>query len=108
MNTEQNRSQIIIYQTEDGKTKLEVRLENETLWLTQASMAELFQTTIPNVTTHITGIYQDGELTKERTVKENLIVQNEGDRSVRRSVKFYNLDMIISVGYRIKSGTSSI
>lgn len=104
---DETQSQIVIYQAEDGTTKLEVRLENETLWLTQATMAELFQTSVPNVTTHIKSIYEDGELAEERTIKENLIVQNEGDRSVRRTVKFYNLDMIISVGYRIKSNIAT-
>jgi hypothetical protein len=103
MAAQEEKSQIIIYQAEDGSTKLDVRLENESLWLPQASIAKLFQTTTPNVTMHIRSIYEEGELTEERTVKENLTVQNEGSREVRRSIKFYNLDMIISVGYRIKS-----
>ena len=98
-----NSSQILIYQTERGQTKIEVLLKNETVWLTQKLMAELFQTTKQNISLHIQNIYNDGELPPEATVKEYLTVQNEGDRQVSRTVDFYNLDMIISVGYRIKS-----
>lgn len=96
-------SQLIIYQTEDGKTKLEVRLENETVWLTQKMMAELFQTTVPNINMHLKSIFEEMELVESSTVKEFLIVQKEGDRDVERNQKLYNLDAIISVGYRIKS-----
>jgi len=98
-----NSSQILIYPTERGQTKIEVRLENETVWLTQKLMAELFQTTKQNISLHIQNIYNEGELPPEATVKEYLTVQKEGDRQVSRTVDFYNLDMIISVGYRIKS-----
>jgi hypothetical protein len=100
---EKNNSQIFIYQTEGGKTKIEVRLENETVWLTQKLMAELFQTTKQNISFHIQNIYNERELSPEATVKEYLTVQKEGNRQVSRIVDFYNLDMIISVGYRIKS-----
>ncbi len=100
---EKNNSQILIYQTEGGKTKIEVRLENETVWLTQKLMAELFQTTKQNISFHIQNIYNESELSPEATVKEYLTVQKEGNRQVSRTVDFYNLDMIISVGYRIKS-----
>ncbi|NEW82576.1 MAG: virulence RhuM family protein [Mariniphaga sp.] len=96
-------SQIIIYQTEDGKIKLDVRLENETVWLTQKSMAELFQTTVPNINMHLKSIFEEGELEEGPTIKDFLIVQSEGNRQVERKQKFYNLDAIISVGYRIKS-----
>ena len=96
-------SQILIYQTESGETKLEVRLENETVWLTQKLMAELFQTTKQNISFHIQNIYNESELSPKATVKEYLTVQKEGNRQVSRRVDFYNLDMIISVGYRIKS-----
>lgn len=96
-------SQIIIYQTEDGKTKLDVRLENETAWLTQKLMAELFQTTSQNITIHLKNIFEEGELDEQSTCKEFLQVQKEGNRNVERMQKFYNLDAIISVGYRIKS-----
>ena len=98
-----NSSQILIYQTERGQTKIEVLLENETVWLTQKLMAELFQTTKQNISLHIQNIYNEGELPPVATVKEYLTVQKEGDRQVSRTVDFYNLDMIISVGYRIKS-----
>lgn len=96
-------SEIIIYQTEDGKTRLEVRLENETVWLPQRLMAELFQTTPQNITIHLKNIYQEGELDEASTCKEFLQVQQEGNRTVERNQKMYNLDAIISVGYRIKS-----
>ena len=95
--------QILIYQTESGQTKIEVRLEDETLWLNQAALARLYQTTTPNINIHIKNIYDEGELSEEATVKDYLIVQTEGGRRVSRRVKHYNLDMIISVGYRIKS-----
>jgi hypothetical protein len=95
--------QILIYQTEGGQTKLEVRLEGETLWLSQAGLAELYQTTRPNITLHIQNIYEEKELLPEATCKDFLQVQNEGERQINRQVKHYNLDMIISVGYRIKS-----
>lgn len=94
---------ILIYQTEGGQTKIEVRLEGETLWLNQAGLAKLYQTTIPNINIHIKNIYDEGELSEQATIKDYLIVQTEGDRQVSRQVKHYNLDMIISVGYRIKS-----
>lgn len=99
----EHNSQLIIYQTENGQTKLEVRLENETVWLTQKLMADLFQTTIPNINMHLKSIFEEGELNEEATIKDFLIVQKEGARDVERKQKFYNLDAIISVGYRIKS-----
>ena len=96
-------NKIIIYQTEDGQTKIDVRLENDTVWLTQAQMAELFQKTPQNITMHIRNAYSEGELEKEVTCKEYLQVQTEGKRTVKRIQKFYDLDVIISVGYRVKS-----
>ncbi|MBW2200544.1 MAG: virulence RhuM family protein [Deltaproteobacteria bacterium] len=98
-----NKSEIILYQTEDGQVKLEVRLQNETVWLTQQMLAELFQTTVPNISMHIRNIYVEGELTPEATIKKFLTVRQEGNRAVRRELDYYNLDMIISVGYRVKS-----
>ncbi len=95
--------EIVIYQTEAGQTKIEVRLEGETLWLSQAGLAKLYQTTVPNINIHIKNIYEEGELLDTATVKDYLIVQTEGGRQINRQVKHYNLDMIISVGYRIKS-----
>ena len=94
---------IVIYQTEDGQTQIDVRLEDETVWLTQAQMVELFQTTKQNISLHVGNVFKEGELEQEATVKEYLTVQNEGNRKVARKVKFYNLDVIISVGYRVKS-----
>jgi hypothetical protein len=96
-------SQFIIYQTEGGQTKIEVRLENETVWLTQQLMADLFQTSKQNISHHIKSIYEEGELEPEATVKNYLTVRQEGKRQVNRPLDYYNLDMIISVGYRVKS-----
>lgn len=102
-----HQSQIIIYQTEDGTTKLDVRLDTETVWLTQKMMAELFQTTIPNINMHLKSIFEEGELQENGTIQDFLIVQTEGNRQVERSQKLYNLDAIISVGYRIKSNVAT-
>jgi hypothetical protein len=96
-------SEILLYQTEDGQTRIDVRLENESAWLTQAAMAELFQTSPQNITLHIRHIYKDGELVEGATCKDYLQVQKEGTRGVRRRLKFYNLEMIIAVGYRVRS-----
>lgn len=98
-----SNNQIVIYQSEDGQTQVDVRLENETVWLTQAQMVELFQTTKQNVSLHVGNVFKEGELEQESTVKEYLTVQKEGERKVSRKIKYYNLDVIISVGYRVKS-----
>ncbi len=95
--------QFVLYQTQDGQLKIDVRFEGETVWLTQQHMAELFQTTKQNVSLHIHNLYEERELERAATVKESLTVQREGARSVQRRVEFYNLDVIISVGYRVKS-----
>lgn len=86
-----------MYTTEDGQVKIEVRLEEENVWLTQNAMAELFDTTKQNISNHIQNVFDEGELKQEATVKESLTVQNEGNRTVQRNVKYYNLDLIISV-----------
>jgi hypothetical protein len=99
---EENKSQIIIYQTENGETKLDVRFQDETVWLTQKLMAELFLTTSQNVTIHLKNIFEEGELEEDTACKDFLQVQKKGNREVKRKQKFYNLDAIISVGYRIK------
>lgn len=96
-------SQFLVYQAEDGQIKIDVRLEEETVWLTQQQMADLFQTTKQNISLHIQNIYEEGELVPEATVKKYLTVRNEGQRDVKRLLDHYNLDMIISVGYRVKS-----
>lgn len=98
-----SNNQIVIYQSEDGQTQVDVRLENETVWLTQTQMVELFQTTKQNVSLHVGNVFREGELEQESTVKEYLTVQKEGERKISRKVKYYNLDVIISVGYRVKS-----
>lgn len=100
---ENNADKIIIYQTADGQTAIDVRLENETVWLNQAQMVELFQTTKQNVSLHLNNVFKEGELEVASTVKEFLTVRQEGTRNVCRMVKYYNLDVIISVGYRVKS-----
>ena len=94
---------IIIYQTEDGLTKIDVKIENETVWLSQQQMAELFSTSRTNIIEHINNIYSEEELDKNSTCQNFRQVQKEGNRSVTREIPFYNLDMIISLGYRIKS-----
>lgn len=95
--------ELILYQTEDGKTRIEVHLKDETVWLSQKLMAELFQTTPQNITIHLKNIFNEGELDEPATCKDFLQVQIEGGRQVERKQRFYNLDVIISVGYRIKS-----
>lgn len=94
---------IIIYSTQDGQAKIEVRLENETVWLTQKQMAELFDCSVDNVALHLKNIYAEHELEENRTSEESSVVQKEGNREVNRPVKIYNLDAIISVGYRVNS-----
>lgn len=97
------QSPVLLYQASDGATRLEVRMEDETVWLSQSQMVELFQTTKQNVSLHIQNLFAEGELDRSATVKEYLTVQQEGSRQVSRSVEHYNLDVIISVGYRVKS-----
>lgn len=96
-------SEILIYSAPDGAVKIDVRLENETVWLTQAEIAKLFQVTPQSITIHLKNIYEEGELSEYATCKDFLQVQLEGTRKVERQKKFYNLDAIISVGYRVKS-----
>lgn len=96
-------NQIIIYQGEDGETHIDVKFTGETVWLSQQQMAELYQTTRPNIVQHIRNIYEDGELDETATCKNFLQVRQEGNRQVSRKIPFYNLDMIISLGYRIRS-----
>ena len=99
--------EILIYKTPKGNTKIDVRLQNETIWLNQKQIAELFQTTVPNVNMHIKNILKEGELEEIPTIQDFLIVQQEGKRKVKRTVEHYNLDMIISLGYRIKSNIAT-
>ena len=94
---------MIIYNTEDGKSKISLKLEKGTVWLSQLEIAELFETTKQNVSKHIKAIFEDGELLEKATVNYQLTVQNEGTRKVRRKVAYYNLDMILAIGYRVHS-----
>lgn len=103
MNEQQNNGNIILYQTEDGKSRIEVTLCNDTVWLTADQMAELFQRNKSTISRHIKNVFEDGELNPDSTVAFFATVQNEGNRSVERNLAYYNLDMIISVGYRVKS-----
>jgi hypothetical protein len=98
-----NSSALILYQTEDGRTHLQVRLENQTVWLTQALMGELFQKDVRTINEHLQNIYAEGELTREATIRNFRIVRSEGPRQVEREIEHYNLEAIIAVGYRVKS-----
>ncbi len=95
--------EFILYQTEDGLTRVECRFEEETLWLSQALMAELFHTTPQNITLHLKALFEEGELDQGATCKDYLQVRDEGGRQVQRSIKHYNLDAILAVGYRVRS-----
>lgn len=99
----QTNESVVIYQSADNAVRLDVQLAEETVWLTQQQMTVLFDSTVPNISMHIRNIFKEEELVKEATVKNFLIVQNEGGRAVTRQVQCYNLDVIISVGYRVKS-----
>lgn len=101
------QSQIIIYKSPTGETKIDVRFDGDTVWLTQNALAELFQTTKQNIGQHVRNITEEGELSENSTVKNFFTVQKEGSREIKREVVFYNLDMIISVGYRIKSSVAT-
>lgn len=100
-------SEMIIYQDDSGTTNLEVKLENETLWLSQKQLSELFDVTTATINEHIKNIYYEKELEKDSTIRKFLIVQQEGTRNVKRDIEHYNLDMIISVGYRVKSNIAT-
>lgn len=103
----QNKGDVVIYQTQDGLTKINVKFEDETVWLTQQQMAELFQSSRTNIVEHIKHIYEEKELTEESTCRKFRHVQTEGTRQVSREIPFYNLDMIISLGYRVKSAVAT-
>lgn len=95
--------EILLYQTEDGRTRIECRFENETLWLTQGQMAELFRTTSQNVTLHLKAIYAEGEQSEEATCKSYLQVRQEGRRTIQRQVRHYRLEVVLAVGFRVRS-----
>src|SRR5690625_1452503 len=92
-----------MYHTEDGKTRIDVRLEDETVWMTQKAMAKLYQKSVKTINEHIKNIYKENELDEKATIRKNQIVQKEGNRNVEREVLFYNLEMILAVGYRVRS-----
>ncbi|HRE00293.1 MAG TPA: virulence RhuM family protein, partial [Ilumatobacteraceae bacterium] len=100
-------SQFLVYRDEAGRARIDVRFDGDTVWLTQAQLAELFGTTPQNMTQHIAAVYDDGELEQKATCKEYLQVRREGSRNVQRRLVHYNLDMIISVGYRVRSKTAT-
>ena len=100
---QKNENNIIIYQDEDGVTKVSVKFSDEDIWLTQNQIAEIYKTTQENISMHIKNIYKDGELENNSTNKKFLLVQNEGNRQVKRNIEYYNLDMIIALGYRVQS-----
>ena len=99
----ENKGDIVIYKTQDGLTKINVKFEDETVWLTQAQLVELYQTSKSNISEHIKHIFEEGELSQESTVRNFRTVQIEGNREVSREQVYYNLNMIISLGYRVKS-----
>lgn len=96
-------SDVILYTTDDGKTKIDLRLQDGTAWLSQQQIADLFQTTKQNISKHIQAIYEDEELDEAATINQQLTVQKEGAREVSRSITLYNLDAILAVGYRVRS-----
>ena len=98
-----NQSEIILYKTEDGAVKIDTIVQNETIWLSQNSMAELFGVNVPAISKHLKNIFEEGELQKEATLSKMETVQNEGGRQIKRNKEFYNLDAIIAVGYRVNS-----
>ena len=98
-----NHGDMLIYQTEDGLTKIDVNMQNETVWLSLDQMADLFQRDKSTISRHIKNIFDEGELDRNSTVAKFATVQHEGNRQVERAIDYYNLDVIISVGYRVKS-----
>ena len=98
-----NHGEMLIYQTEDGLTKIDVNMQSETVWLSLDQMADLFQRDKSTISRHIKNIFDEGELDRNSTVAKFATVQNEGNRQVERAIDYYNLDVIISVGYRVKS-----
>ena len=103
----QSEPGLILYQTEDGRTRLQCRLEDGTLWLSQVQLAELFETTVANINLHLKALYAEGELSETATIKSYLIVRSEGPRQVRRQVLHYRLEAILAVGYRVRSHRGS-
>lgn len=103
MKNNEQQNEIIIYEGDNGVPKIEVRMQGETVWLNQSQLVELFDSSKSNISEHVKNIFTEGELTPESTVRKFRTVQIEGDREVEREVEYYNLDMIISLGYRVRS-----
>ena len=103
MKNNTDTAEIVIYQPDNDSTQIEVRIEDDTVWLTQSQIVDLFDSSKQNISLHINNVFREGELKVESTVKEYLTVQTEGLRKVKRKITIYNLDVIISVGYRVKS-----
>jgi hypothetical protein len=97
------KNEIILYQSDELPERIEVRMENETVWLSQKQMSLLFNKNVMTINEHVNNVYEEGELNKASTIRKSLIVQKEGKRNVKREILFYNLDVVISVGYRVKS-----
>lgn len=104
---ERPQGELIVYQSEDGRIKLDVRMEHETLWMTQSDMARLFQCSADNISLHLKNIYDEGELDPQATTEDSSTVRQEGTRQVRRTLTYYNLDAVISVGYRVRSAIAT-
>jgi hypothetical protein len=102
-NSAQPQGEVLLYQTEDGRTRVECRYAEETLWLSQAQIGELFGVTVPTVNEHLKGVFADGELTPEATIRKFRMVRLEGQRQVARNIEHYHLDAILAVGYRVRS-----
>ena len=102
-NSQLSNGEVLIYQTDNGRVKIDIRLVNETLWLAKSDMAELFQCSVDNISLHLKNIYEEGELNESATTEAFSVVRQEGQRAVRRKMTFYNLNAVISVGYRVKS-----
>ncbi|MFA6185526.1 MAG: RhuM family protein [Candidatus Shapirobacteria bacterium] len=107
MQNKVQEGQIIIYEGSEGQPKIEVKIEGETVWLSQNQLVNLYQSSKANINEHIKNIFKEGELAKEATVRNFRTVQNEGGRKVSRDIEYYNLDLIISLGYRIKSSVAT-
>ena len=103
MSLSPEQDEVVLYQAEDGTTQLEVQLNQDTVWLTQKQMAELFDKNSDTIGLHVRNIYKEGELDIEGTTENSSVVQDEGKRKVKRTLRLYSLDVIISVGYRVKS-----
>lgn len=103
MHHEEPKGEIVLYQTEDGRTRVECRFADESLWMSQALMADLFDVSVPTVNEHLRTIYDSGEATPEATIRKFRIVRREGTRDVARLIDHYNLDAILAVGYRVRS-----